>query len=120
MSNNRLAGETHTSGSVGPKEGDTISDSRGSDTSGDAGEETSAEPAREPGGETSRPEAAQFDESGLTIDEACAMIHCSREWLRKKIHSGEIAAYRVGTGLRVTRSAISQVAPPEQPRGDLS
>ncbi|MEA5076319.1 MAG: helix-turn-helix domain-containing protein [Coriobacteriia bacterium] len=59
----------------------------------------------------------QLDENGLTIDEACKVIHCSREWLRRKIHSGEIPAYRVGKGLRVTRAAISQV-PPRRSPGD--
>lgn len=85
--------------------------------SGDAGQGTSIERARELEGETALVEEAQLDENGLTIDEACKTIRCSREWLRRKIHSGEIATYRVGRSLRVTQAAISHV-PPEQSPGD--
>ena len=112
MSNEELTDETCISCSSRPKEGNTISDNCGSDISSDAGQGTSVERACELEGE-----AAQLDENGLTIDEACKVIRCSREWLRRRIHSGEIATYRVGTGLRVTRAAISQV-PPEQSPGD--
>ncbi|MHB1020712.1 MAG: hypothetical protein ACYC1R_11000 [Coriobacteriia bacterium] len=46
------------------------------------------------------------------------MLHCTREWLRRKIHSGEIATYRVGGRLRVTRAAISHISPEQQSPGD--
>ena len=117
MPNEELTDKAHISCGFRPKEGDTISGNCGSDISGDAGQGTSIERARELKGETAGIEAAQLDENGLTIDEACKVIRCSREWLRRKIHSGEIATYRVGTGLRVTRAAIAQV-PPEQSPGD--
>jgi len=112
MPNEELTDKTHISYGFRPKEGDTISGNCGYDISGDAGQGTSIERARELEGET-----ALVDENGLTIDEACKMIRCSRECLRRKIHSGEIATYRVGKSLRVTRAAISQV-PPEQSPGD--
>lgn len=112
MPNEELTDKTHISYGFRPKEGDTISGNCGYDISGDAGQGTSIERARELEGET-----ALVDENGLTIDEACKMIRCSRECLRRKIHSGEISTYRVGRSLRVTRAAISQL-PPEQFPGD--
>lgn len=117
MAYQALANETHTSRGYRPKEGDLISDSCGSDSSGDAGQRTSIEQSCKPEIDTTGLESAQLNQDGLTIDEACVVIRCSREWLRRKIHSGEIATYRVGAGLRVTRAAISQV-PPEQPCGE--
>ena len=117
MPNEELTDKAHISCGLRPKEGDTISGNCGSDISGDAGQGTSIERARELERETALAEEAQLDENGLTIDEACKMIRCSRECLRRKIHSGEIATYRVGKSLRVTRAAISQL-PPEQFPGD--
>jgi len=120
MSNEELTDKTCISCGFRPKGGDTISDNCGSDIYSDAGGQgTSIERACEFEGETAGIEAAQLDENGLTIDEACKMIRCSREWLRRKIHSGEIATYRVGRSLRVTQAAISHV-PPEQSPGDLT
>jgi excisionase family DNA binding protein len=109
MSDEIPSDKTGASRAFRPKEGETISDGCGSDISGDAGQGTSAEGEGELEGETSGLEAAQLDEDGFTIEEACVVIGCSREWLRRKIHSGEISTYRVGTGLRVTRAAISRV-----------
>ena len=117
MPNEELTDKAHISCGFRPKEGDTISGNCGSDISGDAGQGTSIERARELERETASVEDAQLDENGLTIDEACKVIRCSREWLRRKIHSGEISTYRVGRSLRVTRAAISQL-PPEQFPGD--
>lgn len=117
MPNEELTDKAHISCGFRPKEGDTISGNCGSDISGDAGQGTSIERARELKRETALAEEAQLDENGLTIDEACKVIRCSREWLRRKIHSGEISTYRVGRSLRVTRAAISQL-PPEQFPGD--
>ena len=115
MSNEELTDKACASCGSRPEGGDTISGNCGSDTCSDGGQETSLERAGELEGETSGTGPAQLDENGLTIDEACKVIHCTREWLRRKIHSGEIPAYRVGRGLRVTRAAISQVAPRRSP-----
>lgn len=112
MPNKELNDKPCIGGGFQSKGGNTISENCESDISSDAGLGTSIERGRESEGD-----ATQLDENGLTIDEACKVIHCSREWLRRKIHSGEIAAYRVGTGLRVTRAAISQV-PPRRSPGD--
>ena len=117
MSNEELTDKACASCGFQPEGGDTISDNCGSDTHSDAGPGTSLERARELEGETAGIEPAQLDENGLTIDEACKVLHCTREWLRRKIHSGEIATYRVGGRLRVTQAAISHI-PPEQSPGD--
>ena len=117
MSNEELTGKACASCGSRPEGGDTISGNCGSDTCSDGGQETSLERAGELEGETSSTGPAQLDENGLTIDEACKVIHCTREWLRRKIHSGEIATYRVGGRLRVTQAAISHI-PPEQSPGD--
>jgi excisionase family DNA binding protein len=117
MSNEDLTDKACVSRGFRPEGGGTISDSSGSDTHSDAGQGTPLERARELEGETACIGPAQPDENGLTIDEACKVLHCTREWLRRKIHSGEIATYRVGGRLRVTRATISHI-PPEQPPGD--
>jgi excisionase family DNA binding protein len=117
MSNEELTDKACASCGSQPEGGGTISGNCGSDTHSDGGQETSLERARELEGETSSTGPAQPDENGLTIDEACKVIHCTREWLRRKIHSGEIATYRVGGRLRVTQAAISHI-PPEQSPGD--
>ena len=110
MPNKELTDTDCISGGLQPKGGSTISENCESDISSGAGLGASIERGRDSGDD-----ATQLDENGLTIDEACKVIHCSREWLRRKIHSGEIPAYRVGRGLRVTRAAISQVAPRRSP-----
>ena len=117
MSNEELTDKACASCGSRPEGGGTISGNCGSDTHSDGGQETSAERARELEGETAGAGPTQPDENGLTIDEACKVIHCAREWLRRKIHSGEIATYRVGGRLRVTQVAISHI-PPEQSPGD--
>lgn len=117
MSNRGLTDKACASSGLRPEGGDTISDKCGSDTYSDGERETSLERADELEGETSSTGPAQLDENGLTLDEACKVIHCTREWLRRKIHSGEIATYRVGGRLRVTQAAISHI-PPEQSPGD--
>lgn len=118
MSNEELTDKACASCGFQPEGGDTISDNCGSDTHSDAGRGTSLERARELEGETAGSGPVQPDENGLTIDEACKVLHCTREWLRRKIHSGEIATYRVGGRLRVTRAAISHVPPEQQSPGD--
>lgn len=117
MSNEDLTDKACVSRGFRPEGGGTISDNSGSDTCSDGGQETSLERAGELEGEASSTGPAQPDENGLTIDEACKVLHCTREWLRRKIHSGEIATYRVGGRLRVTRAAISHI-PPEHSPGD--
>lgn len=117
MSNEELTDKACASCGSQPEGGGTISGNCGSDTHSDGGQETPAERARELEGATASTGPAQPDENGLTIDEACKVIHCTREWLRRKIHSGEIATYRVGGRLRVTQAAISHI-PPEQSPGD--
>lgn len=117
MSNEELTDQARARCGSRPEGGDTISGNRGSDTHSDGGQETSLERVGEIEGETFGAGPAQLDENGLTIDEACKVLHCTREWLRRKIHSGEIATYRVGGRLRVTRATISHIRP-EQPPGD--
>lgn len=117
MSNEDLTDKAFASRGLRPEGGSTISDNCGSDTHSDAGPGASLERAGEIEGEASSTGPAQLDENGLTIDEACKVIHCTREWLRRKIHSGEIATYRVGGRLRVTQAAISHI-PPEHSPGD--
>ena len=112
MDNQGLTDTDCISGGLQPKGGSTISENCESDISSGAGLGASIERGRDSGDD-----ATQLDENGLTIDEACKVIHCSREWLRRKIHSGEIATYRVGGRLRVTQAAISHI-PPEQSPGD--
>ena len=110
MDDQDLTGKTCISGGSQLKGDNTIFENRESDICSGTEPGTSIERGCDSGSN-----ATQLDENGLTIDEACKVIHCSREWLRRKIHSGEIPAYRVGRGLRVTRAAISQVAPRRSP-----
>jgi len=117
MSNEDLIDKACASCGFQPEGGDTISDNCGSDTHCDAEQGTSLDRTDGLEGETAGIGPAQLDENGLTIDEACKVLHCTREWLRRKIHSGEISTYRVGGRLRVTQAAISHI-PPEQSPGD--
>lgn len=46
----------------------------------------------------------------LTIDEVAEELRCSREQVRRMIHSGEIQAFRIGRRYRVRRSELDAYA----------